>query len=123
MALNFIAGYVLGQRGAARAAGMASSAATFASSPTAKIQALDDRIDRLMLVVEGMWSLLEESGHTTEQLIERIKTLDGGDGNLDGHAARSTGRCQECGAVYGRGLANCQFCGHSTGIVDPFGQV
>ena len=123
MALNFIAGYVLGQRGAGRAAGMASSAATFAASPTAKIQALDDRIDRLMLVVESMWSLLEESGYTAEQLMERIRTLDGSDGAVDGRAAKSYGRCRECGAVLGRGLPNCQFCGHPTGVVDPFGQV
>lgn len=122
MALNFIAGYVLGQRAMGRAAGMASAASTFASSPTAKIQALDDRIDRLMLVVESMWSLLEESGFTTEQLMERIEALDGGDGELDG-AARSTVRCQQCRAVLGRGLATCQFCGHPTGVVDPFGQV
>jgi len=123
MALDFIAGYVLGQRGAARAAGMASVAATFAASPTAKIQALDDRIDRLMLVVEAMWSLLEEGGYTADQLVERIKSLDGSDGEIDGRTATSAGRCPECGAMLGRGLANCQFCGHPTGVVDPFGQV
>ena len=123
MALDFIAGYVLGQRGVARAAGMAASAASFAASPTAKIQALDDRIDRLMLVVEGMWSLLEESGYTAEQLIERIEQLDGADGTVDGQAAKSAGRCAECGAMLGRGLAHCQFCGHPTGVTDPFGQV
>ena len=121
--MNFIAGYVLGQRGAARAAGMATSASTFAASPTAKIQALDDRIDRLMLVVESMWSLLEETGFTTEQLIERITELDQSDGTLDGQASKSAGRCDECDAVLGRGLANCQFCGHPTGVVDPFGQI
>ncbi|MDH3399133.1 MAG: hypothetical protein OEM81_15085 [Acidimicrobiia bacterium] len=123
MALDFIAGYVLGQRGAARAAGMASSAATFAASPTAKIQALDDRIDRLMLVVESMWSLLEESGFTTKQLIERIKEIDGTDGAVDGEARKSAGRCSECGAMLGRGLEHCQFCGHPTGVADPFRQV
>ena len=123
MALNFIAGYVLGQRGAARAAGMASAASTFAASPTAKIQALDDRIDRLTLVVESMWSLLEEAGYTTEQLMERIKSLDGGDGEMDGRASSQSGRCDDCGAVLGRGLTICQFCGHPTGVVDPFGQV
>lgn len=123
MALNFIAGYVLGQRGATRAAGMASAASTFAASPTAKIQALDDRIDRLTLVVESMWSLLEEAGYTTEQLMERIKSLDGGGGEMDGRIFRQTGRCDDCGAVLGRGLTICQFCGHPTGVVDPFGQV
>jgi hypothetical protein len=123
MALDFIAGYVLGQRGAARAAGMAASASTFAASPTGKLHALDERIDRLMLVVESMWSLLEESGYTTEQLIDRIKELDGTDGSLDGKIVTSAGRCSECGAMLGRGLANCQFCGHPTGVADPFGQV
>lgn len=123
MALDFIAGYVLGQRQAARASGMASSAASFAASPTAKLQALNDRINRLMLVVEGMWSLLEEGGLSAEQLMERIEQLDAGDGKIDGRAAKSAGRCEECGAMLGRGLANCQFCGHPTGAVDPFGEV
>jgi hypothetical protein len=123
MAMNFIAGYVLGQRGAARAAGMASSASAFAASPTAKIQALDDRIDRLVLVVESMWSLLEENGYTVEQLMERIESIDGSDGTVDGQGPRSAGRCRECGAMLGRGLAICQFCGTETGTVDPFGEV
>ena len=123
MAMNFIAGYVLGQRNAGRAAGMASAASTFAASPTAKIHALDDRIDRLMLVVESMWSLLEESGYTVDQLVAKIQELDGSDGELDGQVSSSAGRCQDCGAMLGRGLAICQFCGHPTGTVDPFGQV
>ena len=121
--MNFIAGYVLGQRGAARAAGMASAASTFAASPTAKIQALDDRIDRLVLVVESMWSMLEESGYTAEQLMERIQARDGSDGQMDGKSTQSAGRCEECGAMLGRGLEICQFCGHPTGQMDPFGQV
>lgn len=121
--MNFIAGYVLGQRGAARAAGMASSAASFAASPTAKIQALDDRIDRLVLVVESMWSLLEESGYTADQLMARIDELDASDGTVDAQGPRSAGRCRECGAMLGRGLAICQFCGTETGAVDPFGRV
>ena len=123
MAMNFIAGYVLGQRSAGRAAGMASVASAFASSPTAKIHALDDRIDRLMLVVESMWSLLEESGYTVEQLMQKIAALDGSDGEMDGQVSTAAGRCEDCGAMLGRGLTICQFCGHPTGIVDPFGQV
>lgn len=123
MALQFITGYVLGSRNLGRAAGLAASASSFADSPTGRIHALNDRIDRLVLVVEAMWSLLEESGFNEEDLAARISQLDQADGEADGKRAQETGRCEDCGAVIGRGLPNCQFCGHPTGQIDPFGQV
>ncbi len=120
--MDFIAGYVLGKRSLSRAAGLAASADAFAAPTSNKLYDLNDRIDRMLLVVEAMWSLLEESGYTAEQLTERMQTLSeqGHPGDDGSHAG---GRCAGCGAVFGRGSEICQFCGRPTEQVDPFGTV
>lgn len=119
--MDFITGYVLGRRGVGRAAGLAAAAESFAPPASNKLYDLNERIDRMLLVVQAMWSLLEESGFTVEQLTERIEALTGDGFAADG--ARAGGRCAGCGAVYGRGSEICQFCGRPTGQVDPFGKV
>ena len=110
MGLGFLTGYVLGQHGALSA--RLAAAAGSGSGPTLE-DLLDthDRIDRVVLVVEAMWTLLEENGYTAEQLKARIEELDAADGTLDGKRTPQANLCRECGAKVGPGLAACQFCG------------
>ncbi len=117
---QFISGYVMGARNASRATGLASSAAQFTAQPQAKLYDLADRIDRLTMVMEAMWSLLVEQGFTEEQLAARIEELDMSDGSMDGRKIPPADQCPECGAVVSRGVGRCQFCGHETGESNPF---
>lgn len=123
MAMEFIAGYVMGSRAAGRAAGMAASAAQFGSNPTNKLYDLDERIDRLTLIIQAMWSLLEEQGLTSEQLQARVDELDGVDGRVDGRVTPQAGTCAACGARVNPGAGACQFCGHDTGPASPFAAI
>lgn len=114
MAMGFIAGYVLGARNKARASGLAASADTFAAiGQAASMDRMNERVDRLVLVVQAMWSLLEENGYTAEDLQLRISALDAADGVADGTITRQPRRCPSCGAMVGAGLDHCQFCGHA----------
>ena len=55
------------------------------------VTALDERVDRLLMVIEAMWSLLKENGYTDEQLAARIKDLDESDGSADGRRQARSG--------------------------------
>ncbi|MFP3914637.1 MAG: hypothetical protein ACLFWM_07155 [Actinomycetota bacterium] len=110
--LDFMWGYVMGQRSASQAASFARSAGT-ADAMTSRMRMLDvdERIDRLVLLVEAMWSLLREQGFSDEELAERLMELDQADGSLDGRRVAPPSTCASCGSKVAAGLAACQFCG------------
>jgi hypothetical protein len=110
MGLTFLTGYVLGQHGK-QSARLASAAANRSGSSTENLLDLHDRVDRLILVVDGMWSLLEDAGYTDEQLRVRIEEIDLADGVQDGRRTPLAAQCGECGAKVAPGLSSCQFCG------------
>jgi hypothetical protein len=116
---EFVTGYVMGSRQAGKAAGMAASAGAFAGE-TSRVLDVNERLDRLVIVVEAMWSLLEESGFTKEQLDERIEAMDAADGVADGRVQREKLRCPNCDSVVVDGIGRCQICGTEVGEVSPF---
>lgn len=110
MGLTFLTGYILGQHGR-QSARLASAAA--ASGGVSKIELLEvhDRVDRLILAVDAIWSLLEETGLTHDQLRERIEQIDTADGVPDGRRTVRSSECRRCGAMVPGDLPACQFCG------------
>ena len=113
MGMTFLTGYILGQQGA-QSARVASTAAMASGSSADQLWEIHERVDRLVLVVDAMWSLLEESGYTDEQLRDRIARIDGADGELDGRRTPRPVACRGCEAMVAAGLEACQFCG--TGV-------
>ncbi len=114
-----IAGYVMGQRSAARAAGMSVVANHMLGSGSSveALSELDARVDRLLLVIEAMWSMLKEQGLTDEQLAARIDEIDSSDGVTDGRRMIPAVTCRSCGSKVMGGLPRCQICGTDTGVV------
>jgi len=111
-----IAGYVLGSRAASRAAGMGVVADhVFAQGAVADIEALNQRVDRLLLVTEALWVLLKRDGHTDDELAALIAELDGSDGQPDGRRVAAPTVCASCGSKVAAGLPKCQICGTKTG--------
>jgi len=119
--MNFITGYVIGSRMLGKSIGMAASADTFAPPLTSDVDKLADRVQRLALVTEAMWALLEENGYTREQLIAKIDEIDGADGSIDGHVIKPPLRCPKCDSAVTVGAKLCQFCGWVNPEVDPLG--
>jgi hypothetical protein len=119
MGLTFLTGYVLGQHGA-QSAKLASSVAGRSGASSHDVLDLNERLDRLILVVDAMWSLLEDAGYTDEQLVERIEQIDLLDGTADGRRKPVATTCSNCEAKVAGGLPSCQFCGTPVpGAADP----
>ncbi|HEX2154840.1 MAG TPA: hypothetical protein VHL52_12790 [Acidimicrobiia bacterium] len=110
--LDFMWGYVMGHKSAAQAASLARSAGT-ADAMTSQMRMIDvdERIDRLVLLVEAMWSLLREQGFSDEEFATRLAELDQSDGTFDGRRTPPPATCRSCGSKVAAGLAACQFCG------------
>ena len=111
MVYPLIAGYVLGARQLSRTVGLAASANEFYGQPATKVIDLDERLDRLTMVIEAMWTLLREQGLTDEQLAAKVEELDKMDGG-----ARTASRCPSCGAAVTRAEDHCQFCGQEMAV-------
>ena len=110
MGLTFLAGYVLGQHGA-QSARLASIAGARGGVSVDDLLDVEERIDRLILVIDAMWSLLEEQGFSGEDLRARIDKIDAADGEPDGRRTAKPVACLGCEAMVPAGLASCQFCG------------
>ena len=109
---DFLVGYVMGERTATRAASFARSAgATAGASQAGEIHDVNERVDRLILVVDAMWSLLRDSGWTDEQLAERIRQIDLADGVEDRRRTAQPTRCATCQSMVEPGRAACAICG------------
>lgn len=111
-----IAGFVMGKRTAARAAGMNTMSSSSSSAFDAWAE-LDARVERMLLVMEAMWSILKEEGYTDEQLASRIDDLDNSDGVVDGRRVTPAVTCRSCGSKVMVGIPRCQTCGTETGTV------
>jgi len=87
-------------------------------------QGLDDqvaRLERLTLACAALWSLLQEHGHTQEQLLQRMQELDLRDGRLDGRLVADKVDCTGCGRVAKGGRRTCLYCGSELSPAPPFG--
>ena len=123
MGLTFLTGYVLGQHGA-QSAKLASSVAGRSGASSNDVLDLNERVDRLILVVDAMWSLLEDAGYTDAQLVGRIEQIDLMDGTADGRRKAEATICTNCEAKVPGGLPACQFCGTPvSGTSDPIDAV
>ena len=110
--LEFVIGYSAGQRTSTRAASLARSAAVAETAHhTNRVEDLNERIDRLAMIVRAMWELLEEQGMTPEQLVEKLEAMDLVDGEADGQMRQAPIDCPACDSKVAPGLAKCQFCG------------
>lgn len=76
------------------------------------VEQLEQRIDRLSLVNEALWTLLRERvGVTDAELLERIREVDLSDGRLDGKVRRKPVDCPGCKRTVSNRHDRCLYCG------------
>jgi hypothetical protein len=110
--LEFYLGYSMGQSSAAKAASLARSAAVAdGTHHTNRIEDLNERIDRLVMIMRATLALLEEQGITPERLMEKINELDLQDGVDDERVRDLIVECPSCQSKVAPSLRNCQMCG------------
>ena len=110
--LEFYLGYSMGQSSAVKAASLARSAAVAdGTHHTNRIEDLNERIDRLVMIMRATLALLEEQGITPDRLMEKIEELDLQDGVDDERVRELIVECPSCQSKVAPGLRNCQLCG------------
>lgn len=100
-------------------------ASTARADPDTKsdIRELAARVDKLELINEALWRLIEENTTLTEEdLIEKITEIDLIDGRYDGKkdSAKSFRECPKCHRRVNKRHQKCFYCGE-TFLPDPFG--
>jgi len=86
-----------------------------------EIARLEQKIDRLSLISQAMWTLLKERTDFQEKdLIERITKLDMEDGKLDGRRTKPPEKCPKCDAYICNHFGRCLFCGYTPPTKDAF---
>lgn len=80
------------------------------------------RLERLILVNAALWSLLQDKTGLTEQdLLDRVKLLDGMDGAADGKLARGpSSKCEQCGRTLNSRHNRCLYCGAERRVGSAF---
>ncbi|WCO65375.1 hypothetical protein PO878_12800 [Iamia majanohamensis] len=88
------------------------------------VEALEDRMERLLLLTDALWDLASERlGLTDEDLAARVAALDEASGAPDGRRHRALRRCGACDAAVPHGRPSCVFCGADAPGVGPFDRV
>jgi len=110
--LEFVLGYGMGQKSAAKASALSRSAMdTDGTRPINRIEDLNERLDKLAMIVRAMWALLEGQGLTADQLIAKLEEIDLVDGVVDDQIRPRVVDCPSCHSKVAVGLQACQFCG------------
>lgn len=85
---------------------------TQADDATHRVAKLEMRVEKLMLISEGLWNLLkQEHGYTDEMLINKVHEIDSEDGILNNRVAVDPpDRCPKCGKVLQKNRVTCMYC-------------
>jgi hypothetical protein len=106
----------------ADAAGRSIPQATEASA--AALRALEDRLERLVLVNTAMWEILRDKAKITEEdLMLKVLEIDLRDGNEDSKVTRTVAKCEKCGRAMSPRHAKCIYCGAERLVVSAFDRV
>lgn len=99
----------------------AGQASRQARQAVSKIDELESEIERLNIICEALWNLLQKHAPVKEiDLIEQVTEIDLSSGRLDGRKARSAPRpCGKCQRPVARRRPFCLYCGEPV-LTNPF---
>ena len=115
--IEFFLGSVWGRSHMGSNTGAAEASADRASRSA---EAVGDRLERALLTMEAMWTLLRERlGASDAELVDRIVEIDLSDGILDGKVRRPALDCHACKRKIPHRFPRCMYCGADVQR-DPF---
>jgi hypothetical protein len=100
------------QQGQIREAqGSAARAANKAEAAADRIADLERRLDRVTLVSQALWELLQADGSfTQDQLMSKMEQVDLRDGRKDGKISMTAKTCPTCHRKSNSRRLNCLYC-------------
>jgi Fe2+ or Zn2+ uptake regulation protein len=86
-----------------------------------EIKRLDRRIDKLVLVNQALWELVQEKTGLSEiELKSRVLEVDARDGAIDGRLGATVLHCAKCGKAIAHHHRTCMYCGQAIEFANPF---
>ncbi len=83
------------------------------TSLESKVEYLEDNIDRLTLITQALWELLQKKvGIEESELTSLIEEIDLRDGSLDGKITKKPQKCSRCNHSVSITTNVCFYCGH-----------
>lgn len=90
-------------------------------SVESRIDRLTQTVERLTLINQAMWSLIQDKTDLTEDdLIARVKEIDAEDGTVDGKVTRGMIPCPKCRRPFSQQHAKCLYCGYAEPVNSAF---
>ncbi len=81
-----------------------------------KVEYLEDSIDRLTLITQALWEILQKKvGIEESELTALIEEIDLRDGKLDGKISKTPQKCSKCNQSVSVKTNVCFYCGHKEG--------
>lgn len=88
---------------------------------SARVSALEARFEKLLMVCQAQWALLEETSALSEdELLDKLREIDLSDGLLDGKVRVPVIECGSCGRKVGQRHERCLYCGAEREDDHPF---
>lgn len=86
------------------------------SALVSKVEYLEDNIDRLTLITQALWEILQKKVGIEEfELTALIEEIDLRDGKLDGKISKTPQKCSKCNQSVSIKTNVCFYCGHKEG--------
>ena len=86
------------------------------SALVSKVEYLEDNIDRLTLITQALWEILQTKvGIEESELTALIEEIDLRDGKLDGKLSKTPQKCSKCNQSVSVKTNVCFYCGHKEG--------
>lgn len=99
----------------------AANARSQAQTAQEQNEALESRLESLLLANAAMWSLLRERlGVTDAELLERMRQIDLLDGKADGRMSPHVLECSGCKRTMSTRFRRCVYCGTPIAGGSPF---
>lgn len=97
------------------------SGRTRSREPSDQIEELKADVERLLLVTEALWKIVQEKhGLDDKELLKQITLLDMADGKLDARKPKSPPKlCPKCQRALSKRRPKCMFCSEPI-LCDPF---
>ena len=76
-----------------------------------RVEQVNEKVENIGVILRAMWSLLEETGLSADQLMDRIEEIEKQRHEEANDGVPNATKCRSCDSMVAFGLPSCQYCG------------